>query len=88
MIIIIIYIVVAQVPYDHLVLCTGQQFQATLPTFADIKSGVNNNDLPTKPDRRMVAAPPSNLFLINDAYDAAVALYKAETMMMKNPRKF
>ncbi|XP_076463469.1 cilia- and flagella-associated protein 61-like [Babylonia areolata] len=75
-----------QVPYDHLVLSTGQQFQAPCPTGADIDDGVNNDDLPSNPNNRMLAPPPKNLFLVNDAYDAAVALYKAQNGMMKSQK--
>ena len=74
-----------QVPYDHLVLSTGQQFQAPAPTGADIEAGDTNDTLPNNPNNRLLTQPPKNLYLINDAYDAAVALYRAENIMMKNP---
>lgn len=75
----------AQVPYDHLILCTGQQFQVPAPTLADPEAGDNNENLPNNPDNRLLVAPPKNLYLVNDEYDAAVALYRAQhTMMKKN----
>ena len=78
------YGLVFQVPYDHLVLSTGQQFQAPAPTGADVEAGDTNDTLPNSPNNRLLTQPPKNLYLINDAYDAAVALYRAETVMMKN----
>ncbi|KAK7506894.1 hypothetical protein BaRGS_00001745 [Batillaria attramentaria] len=72
-----------QVPYDHLVLCNGQQFQVPAPTLADPEAGDTNENLPNHPDNRLLEEPPRNLYLVNDEYDAAVALYKAQTLMMR-----
>lgn len=76
-----------QVPYDHLILCTGQQYQVPMPTGADIDSGVTNANLPNSPDRRFMGQKPKNLFTINDAYEAAVALYWIENNLIKNQSK-
>ncbi|NWI81284.1 CFA61 protein, partial [Dryoscopus gambensis] len=64
------YVVVSQekkVPYDYLVLCTGQSYQALAPTGADI-SGVTS-----KWPQRYVEKVPSNHFTLNDAQDCSEA---------------
>ena len=66
------------VPYDHLVICTGTQFQVPAPTDADISQLVTNNEVPNSPDRRLMDVPPRNAFVINDSYEAAVSLYWIE----------
>ena len=66
------------VPYDHLVLSTGLQYQPPSPTEADVNSGATNHDSKYSPTRILNSAPPKNLFTINDSYDAAVALYWME----------
>ncbi|KAK3093002.1 hypothetical protein FSP39_009876 [Pinctada imbricata] len=76
-----------QVPYDHLVLSMGLQYQIPAPTEADIEGGVTSAELPNSPDRRYLKAPPKNLFLVNDEYDAAVALYWTENYILKSQRK-
>ncbi|OWF50418.1 cilia- and flagella-associated protein 61-like isoform X2 [Mizuhopecten yessoensis] len=77
----------SMVPYDHLILCTGEQYQIPAPTEADIEGGATNADLPNSPDMRYMKAQPKNLFLINDEYDAAVALYWIENSLLKSSRK-
>lgn len=74
------------VPYDHLIISVGQQYQIPAPTEADITAGVTNAELPNPPDRRCFKNSPKNLFLINDAYDAAVALYWIENYLLKSQR--
>lgn len=68
------------VPYDHLVLCTGTQYQLPRPTGLDIANGATNNDIPTPhlPQQRFEGRPPVNAFTVNDSYDAAVVLYWIE----------
>ncbi|KAL5009389.1 hypothetical protein ScPMuIL_014970, partial [Solemya velum] len=75
------------VPYDHLVLSTGLQYQAPQPTGADVSNGCTNKDLPASPAQRCVRAVPKNLFVINNFYDAAVALYWIENNLVKAQRK-
>ncbi|NXB67299.1 CFA61 protein, partial [Struthidea cinerea] len=64
------YVVVSKekkVPYDYLVLCTGQSYQALAPTGADI-SGVTS-----KWPQRYTEKVPSNHFTLNDAQDCSEA---------------
>lgn len=75
------------VPYDHLIISVGLQYQVPAPTEADLDSAVTNAELPNPPDRRYFKNPPKNLFLINDAYDAAVALYWIENYLLKSQSK-
>jgi len=39
------------VPYDHLLLCTGSQFQIIAPLDAEVISPLSKKTLPPKPDR-------------------------------------
>ncbi len=59
-----------KVPYDHLILCPGQQYQISAPTAANINKLVNNSQLPNSPDRRYTGRVPKNVFLVNDEHDA------------------
>ncbi|XP_041894848.1 cilia- and flagella-associated protein 61 isoform X2 [Corvus kubaryi] len=64
------YVVVSKekkVPYDYLVLCTGQSYQALAPTGAGI-SGVTS-----KWPQRYTEKVPSNHFTLNDAQDCSEA---------------
>jgi hypothetical protein len=72
------------VPYDHLVLCTGTQYQLPEPTGLDIRQGATNNNLPTPylPQPRFEGRPPVNAFTVNDSYDAAVVLYWIENNVL------
>ncbi|XP_076099520.1 cilia- and flagella-associated protein 61-like isoform X2 [Mytilus galloprovincialis] len=74
------------VPYDHLIISVGLQYQIPAPTDADLDTGVTNAELPNPPDRRYFKNPPKNLFTINDAYDAAVSLYWIENYLLKSQR--
>lgn len=75
------------VPYDHLILCTGEQYQVPMPTGADVQAGVTNANLPNSPDRRFTGEKPRNLFTVNDAYESAVALYWIENSIVKSQKK-
>ncbi|BFZ07341.1 hypothetical protein BsWGS_10380 [Bradybaena similaris] len=77
----------AIVPYDHLILATGLQYYVPAPTKADVYNGANNDSLPQSPDLRYNGPVPPNLFLVNDSYDAAVLLYRAEQQFMKTKQK-
>ncbi|XP_012942608.1 cilia- and flagella-associated protein 61 [Aplysia californica] len=77
----------AIVPYDHLVLCTGRQYQVPCPTGADVLNDTTNDQLPQSPHRRYQGPVPGNLFLVNDAYDGAVMLYRAESQLLKGNKK-
>ncbi len=70
------------VPYDHLILTTGAQYQVPAPTDADIAKPHTNSEVPNSPDRRYDAEPPRNMLLVNDDYDAAVALYWVENNLL------
>ena len=72
------------VPYDHLVLCTGTQYQVCAPTEADINRQATNEDLPNNPHRLFEGQIPNNVFTINDEYDSAVLLYWLETNLLYN----
>ncbi|XP_028928234.1 cilia- and flagella-associated protein 61 isoform X2 [Ornithorhynchus anatinus] len=56
-----------KVPYDHLVLCTGQQYQVPCPTGADISKLLTNRETSSK--MRYTGPVPSNLFTLNDDED-------------------
>ncbi|XP_019642271.1 PREDICTED: cilia- and flagella-associated protein 61-like [Branchiostoma belcheri] len=65
-----------KVPYDHLVLCTGQQYQVPAPTEADInQEEMTNATLPNNPHRRFLGEGPRNVMTVNDSHDAASMLH-------------
>ncbi|XP_066282688.1 cilia- and flagella-associated protein 61-like isoform X1 [Branchiostoma lanceolatum] len=65
-----------KVPYDHLVLCTGQQYQVPAPTGADInQEEMTNATLPNSPHRRFLGEGPRNVLTVNDSHDAAAMLH-------------
>ncbi|KAM6455925.1 cilia- and flagella-associated protein 61 [Liasis olivaceus] len=63
-----------KVPYDHLILCTGQQYQVPCPTGADIKKLWTNREVSTNCQQRYIGVVPSNLFIISDDEDALTAM--------------
>jgi len=72
------------VPYDHLILCTGAQYQVPQPTGLDVSAGATNSDLeqPEQPQPRLHDPAPKNVFVVNDAYEAAVILYWIENNLL------
>ncbi|XP_074065449.1 cilia- and flagella-associated protein 61 isoform X2 [Macrotis lagotis] len=61
------------VPYDHLILCTGQQYQVPRPTGADITKLLTNREIKDCKER-YTGKIPSNLFTLNDEEDCLRAL--------------
>ncbi|NXC01281.1 CFA61 protein, partial [Orthonyx spaldingii] len=64
------YVVVSKekkVPYDYLVLCTGQSYQALVPT------GTDSGEVTSKWPQRYMEKIPSNHFTLNDAQDCLEA---------------
>ncbi|XP_050171715.1 cilia- and flagella-associated protein 61 isoform X1 [Myiozetetes cayanensis] len=69
------YVVVSEekkVPYDYLVLCTGQNYQALAPTGADIKLPTDSKVMSEWPQRYM-GKIPCNHFTLNDEQDCLQA---------------
>ncbi|KAM6144264.1 cilia- and flagella-associated protein 61 [Erethizon dorsatum] len=62
------------VPYDHLILCTGQQYQVPCPTGADISQHPTNLEVPDSSKMRYSGQVPCNLFTLNDEEDCVKAL--------------
>lgn len=76
------------VPYDHLLICTGLQYAVPQPTGADVAAGATSNDAQNRPDHKLPGPPhPSNLFVVNDQYDAAVSLYWMENNVLNTQGK-
>ncbi|XP_025915985.1 cilia- and flagella-associated protein 61 [Apteryx rowi] len=70
------YVVVSKgkkVPYDHLVLCTGQQYQVPCPTGADISKLPTNREVARRRPQRYAGKVPSNLFVLRDDQDCSKA---------------
>ncbi|XP_039181802.1 cilia- and flagella-associated protein 61 isoform X2 [Crotalus tigris] len=63
-----------KVLYDHLILCTGQQYQVPCPTGADIKKLLTTREVSTNYKQRYTGIVPSNLFIISDDEDALAAI--------------
>lgn len=63
-----------KVPYDHLILCTGQQYRAPCPSDADIKELVTNREILNTDQKRYLGPIPCNLFTVCDDSDALIAV--------------
>ncbi|XP_042320316.1 cilia- and flagella-associated protein 61 [Sceloporus undulatus] len=63
-----------KVPYDHLILCTGQQYQLPCPSGADIKKLLTNREVSEDHEQKYTGTVPSNLFVICDDEDAVMAI--------------
>ncbi|XP_037668187.1 cilia- and flagella-associated protein 61 isoform X3 [Choloepus didactylus] len=62
------------VPYDHLILCTGQQYQVPCPTGADITKHLTNREIPDNSKQQYTGKVPCNHFTLNDEEDCFKAL--------------
>ncbi|XP_045151111.1 cilia- and flagella-associated protein 61 [Echinops telfairi] len=60
--------------YDHLILCTGQQYQVPCPTGADITQLLTNREIPSSGKQWYTDIVPCNLFTLNDEEDCSKAL--------------
>ncbi|XP_006860809.1 PREDICTED: uncharacterized protein C20orf26 homolog [Chrysochloris asiatica] len=60
--------------YDHLILCTGQQYQVPCPTGADISQHLTNREIPNNGKQRYTDIVPCNHFTLNDEEDCSKAL--------------
>uniref|UniRef100_A0A8C8S1I2 Cilia and flagella associated protein 61 n=1 Tax=Pelusios castaneus TaxID=367368 RepID=A0A8C8S1I2_9SAUR len=69
-----------KVPYDHLVLCTGQQYEVPCPTGAQISELVTNREVIHHCKQRYTGAAPTNLFNLADDQDCS----KAEHWLKEN----
>ncbi|XP_042645319.1 cilia- and flagella-associated protein 61 [Tyto alba] len=72
------YVVVSKekkVPYDYLVLCTGQKYQVLSPTGADISKLPTNSEVISKWPQRYTGKVPSNHFTLNDDQDCLKAMH-------------
>ncbi|XP_068088540.1 cilia- and flagella-associated protein 61 isoform X2 [Hyperolius riggenbachi] len=63
-----------KVPYDHLILSTGQQYQIPCPSGADISKLLTNLEAPDCSKQRYTGKIPSNLFTLQDDEDCNKAM--------------
>ncbi|XP_067845502.1 cilia- and flagella-associated protein 61 isoform X2 [Heptranchias perlo] len=64
-----------KVPYEHLILCTGQQYQIPCPTGVDVKELLTNQDVTVDPNQQFTEKIPSNLFILNNHGECENALH-------------
>ncbi|CAF0869342.1 unnamed protein product [Adineta steineri] len=62
------------IPYDHLLLCTGNQYHVTAPMKTVVQNPLNKQIVPAKADRILFEPAPPNVLTINDEFDAAMVL--------------
>ncbi|XP_060042095.1 cilia- and flagella-associated protein 61 [Erinaceus europaeus] len=60
--------------YDHLILCTGQQYQVPCPTGVDINQHLTNREIPHSSKQRYTGKVPCNHFILNNEEDCFEAL--------------
>ncbi|XP_049630284.1 cilia- and flagella-associated protein 61 [Suncus etruscus] len=60
--------------YDHLILCTGQQYQVPCPSGVDINLHLTNREIANPSKQRYTGIVPYNHFLLNDEEDCFEAL--------------
>ncbi|NXU43844.1 CFA61 protein, partial [Drymodes brunneopygia] len=74
------YVVVSKrkVPYDYLVLCTGQSYQAVAPMGAD------PSEVTSQGPQRLLERVPSNHFTLNDAQDCLEAAHWLEENLVSS----
>ncbi|KAM9248786.1 cilia- and flagella-associated protein 61 [Dugong dugon] len=60
--------------YDHLILCTGQQYQVPCPSGADISQHLTSREVPRSGQQRYNDIVPHNHFTLNDEEDCCKAL--------------
>ncbi|XP_040285627.1 cilia- and flagella-associated protein 61 [Bufo bufo] len=63
-----------KVPYDHLILCTGQQYQVPCPNGVDIAELLTNQDVPDCSKKVYTGKIPSNVFTLHDGEDCSAAM--------------
>ncbi|XP_075059935.1 cilia- and flagella-associated protein 61 [Mixophyes fleayi] len=63
-----------KVPYDHLILCTGQQYQVPCPSGVDISKLLTNREAPECSKQMYKGNIPLNLFTLHDVEDCLKAM--------------
>ncbi|XP_031227985.1 cilia- and flagella-associated protein 61 isoform X2 [Mastomys coucha] len=61
--------------YDHLIICTGLQYQVPCPTGADTEQQLTNREVMELSKQRYTGTVPSNLFILNDEEDCVRTLF-------------
>ncbi|KAJ8275016.1 hypothetical protein COCON_G00096410 [Conger conger] len=69
-----------KVPYDHLILCTGQQYQLPCPSGEDAGQLPTDGEPAARPERRYTGPVPSNLFTLDDEHDCQ----RAQRWLLEN----
>lgn len=59
-----------QLPYDHLILCTGEQYYNIAPLNAKIYNPYTKHEVKSHPTRILFDQPPQNMFVINNEVEA------------------
>ncbi|KAL8194299.1 UNVERIFIED_CONTAM: hypothetical protein K2H54_013491 [Gekko kuhli] len=74
-----------KVPYDHLILCTGQQYQVPGPSGADIRKLPTNREVFQNCKQKYTGVVPSNLFILSDEEDCLLAMNWVKEKLIGSP---
>ena len=77
-------------PYDHLIMCTGEQYYFIAPFQARIYNSYSRQEVKPHISRPLFDMPPSNMFVINNEYEAEHFLIYLENneLLASNGRFF
>lgn len=75
-------------PYDHLILCTGEQYYHLAPLQAKVFNPFTKQEVKSHFTRPLFDAPPPNMFAINSEHEAEHFLMFAEKNKIDSMKGF
>lgn len=72
-------------PYDHLILCTGEQYYPVAPLQARVYNSYSRQEVKPHISRPFFGIPPLNMFVINNEYESeSVLAYIAKNKLIES----